>query len=592
MRHPAFRIASFALALSAVGCADDTDGTSNDSTCVGAKCDAAGDGDADDSDRGGDYCLAIRGNGPLIFSHFGALARIYEMRGLAAGASGGSSGSITSFLVESVHLNPAVTTCGDTECDAAEAGNRAATLWKSMQGYLGVLGQTPEAAALGQLGPLGAKLKATGLETALQGFGELPPEQQAAAVGEIQQALEAVVTSDDVADLIDDELVGLVLGSPNPEFHIPDLAEAIQEMAAFHPQEIEVFLRPGLIDFAKLADKIGRIANFYAGYGAKGPGTAPYDIAGMNEFLDECTHPGAMWSEIATMPAGDSTCGEVFAGLVTEYRAVLAADEDSGDPQIPKRQEEAVGKHFPTLVSTAVLSGTAAQTWDRARADYLAGNPEIDFEIDFTNEVSFGYIGDEDDTQKALRNQEGYEDLKTAKGVALPEMSWRKALSMSPAEPTLTHGVPIREDLISVGGWADGQPTLILHNLGCEDVVYITRKGGTSRFVSQDRRDEDAAPSGVATLLGMDDEEYFGLYDAQTETVEVDGVQRPGAIDLSVREANASWCTNWNEMPTDDIERTVADAYDAVMVSTEPQWTKAYDNHTDEGIPGCSSLTR
>jgi hypothetical protein len=53
-----------------------------------------------------EQCAAIRGNGQYLFSHFGALARFTEEFGAFQATVGGSSTSITSFIYESLLMNP------------------------------------------------------------------------------------------------------------------------------------------------------------------------------------------------------------------------------------------------------------------------------------------------------------------------------------------------------------------------------------------------------------------------------------------------------------------------------------------------------
>lgn len=52
------------------------------------------------------YCIAIRGNGELMPAHWGALAQTVENFGVPKGMAGGSSGSISTFLMESFLMNP------------------------------------------------------------------------------------------------------------------------------------------------------------------------------------------------------------------------------------------------------------------------------------------------------------------------------------------------------------------------------------------------------------------------------------------------------------------------------------------------------
>ncbi len=55
-----------------------------------------------------DYCLSIRGNGELIASHWGAMASVVEKLGLPRAQAGGSSASISIFLLDSIAASPLV----------------------------------------------------------------------------------------------------------------------------------------------------------------------------------------------------------------------------------------------------------------------------------------------------------------------------------------------------------------------------------------------------------------------------------------------------------------------------------------------------
>jgi len=556
-RGTRFRVlGALLLALGVSGC-DEAGSEGTDPACEGAKCDAAGDKDEADATR---TCFGVRGNGQLIFAHFGSLARIYENYGLMWGASGGSSGSITTFIADSIQMNPQLTDCGDEACSAEEAGNRAALLFKSMEGYLEVLGQTEEAVALLQLAPLVAKIQQAGIEG-------LAAEDAAAA----QAALLELLQSEDLRDLINDELVDMVAASPDPAFHVQDVAGAIATLAEFNADSDVIFVRPGLIDFEKFGEKIGRIANFYAAYG-------PYRAEGMATFFESCATPGKgkMWSEVAELPAGDgATCGSLFGDLAKEYREALLADEAS----FPKRIDDTVGSNMHVLISTSVLEGDAVGQWQASFDAYLAAEPRP-LDVDF-NDVRFGYFGASEDLDRVEENREGYKDAKTGKFRSLGEVKWRTALSYSPAEPGLTRALEISETQVSAGGWSDLHPTLVLNNLGCEQTIYVTRRGATSTFVSHDRRDDEAQPGGVATLLGMTDAQWADLYD----------VFSPSSFDLSLKEADAVWCTDWNAQAATDVAGTVKDAYNALLVSDDEYWTAAYDNNGDgEGIGGCASV--
>jgi hypothetical protein len=536
----------FALSLS-LACSDDgSSGSDDDEDCEGSKSDDMND-DGEDDRR---VCAAVRGNGQLITAHFAALARVVEHYGPLWGAAGGSSGSITTFLTESIHMHPLVSSCRGEPCTRSESAARIALLYKSLQGYLSVLAGTEEALALQQLLPIAEQVKAQNLEALAE-----------TDVETARTALLDLLTSDDLKHLINDELVELITSSPDPAFHVRDIVGALASFGAFEVDSTIVFVRPGAIDFPELAELIGRIGDFYAGYG-------PLDTVAMENFLSACAEQGRgySWAEIDVMPAGDTTCGELFAGTLLAYRALALAEPNS----FAHRIDENVGATMPALVSTSVLEGDAADAWRQAKADYFAAQ-EHTLDVDFAD-VKFGYWGAAADLARVEANALGYDDAKTAKFRALGVASWREVLSLSPAEPGLARALEIDAQLVSAGGWSDLHPVLVLKNMGCDEVVYVTRRGEESGFADQ-----------VATQLGMQADDRTALW----------SLAEPSGFTLSLEEADAVWCTDWNAFSATDVAAISADAYAPPMVTNDPFFTDggdAYETVSDgTGLVGCGT---
>jgi hypothetical protein len=79
-------------------------------------------------------CVGIRGNGPRLWAHFPALARTVEAFGPVSGIAGGSSATITGFLLESIQCNPLILNCGESGCcSGTEQRARISLLLKSVQ---------------------------------------------------------------------------------------------------------------------------------------------------------------------------------------------------------------------------------------------------------------------------------------------------------------------------------------------------------------------------------------------------------------------------------------------------------------------------
>ncbi|MEM6294482.1 MAG: hypothetical protein AAGA54_24630, partial [Myxococcota bacterium] len=536
---------------------DASDSSNDAGSCEGAKCDDAEGSEGTDGFVQQSYCVGVRGNGQLITAHFASLARIIEHYGLVSGVSGGSSASITSFLLESIQMNPAVNDCGGKGCTDEEAANRAALLFKSLQGYVGVLAGTPEAAAIAQLIPVAQQVA----EQDIAGLAETDPEAA-------REALDVILQSTDIRELLNPELLALLQNSPNPEFHVQDIAAAIAGAASFNADNPDILVRPGLIDFAAFAEKIGRIGSFYAGYGN-------YDAETFEAFMASCATPGKglNWDGVATLPVGDTgmVCAQVFDQLATTWRDDFIANED----QYASRIDDEIGAELPALISTSVITGPSAVRWAGARDAYFAGEP-TELGVDF-DDVRFGYFGARADLDLVESNNGGFDDIKSDKFMAIGTATWRTALSYSPAEPGLARALelPVGQDgvqNISAGGWSDLHPTLVLRNMGCDNVVYVTRTdvelGGFA--------------DGVATLLGMDEGTGEKLY----------GLDQDSALTRSIDEADAVWCTNWNDIPATDIAAVSADSYNATLITADPNFTEgaqAYENLDPEfSAQGCS----
>lgn len=532
-------VAAFSLSCALIAAACQAGGTDgSDPECSGDKCDDLGGGSDEVT-----VCAAVRGNGERIPAHFASLARIVEQVGPLAAIAGGSSGSITSFFYESIASSPSTRTCGKAECSAAERAGRIAFLLKSLQGTLEVLARSPEVQALGRLSRLVAEVKAQGIES-------LAEEDALAA----RDALLAILESDELGPLVNQELIDLLISSPDPEMHVRDIAGAISGLGSFAaPTSLEL-VRPGVIDFRGFADLLGRIGSFYAGEG-------PYDPAAMESLLAACAAPsrGMVWSQAAALPAGDGeSCGARFAAILTSYRAAWTAAAHN-------RADDPVGARLPVLVMTSVVQGAGAAELARAQAAYRAGElPSLSVDFD---DVRIGYVGQAGDLQRVAANPRGFTDLKTKKFLSLGERSWRDVLSTSPAEPGLARALELPDGSYSAGGWPDLHPVQVLANLGCDEVVYVTRRGPESSFAQ-----------GVGTVLGMSEEQRTALYDLAAKSAFASALDQAGAV----------WCTDWNQVGG-DLESLATDAYDAPMETSDPFFASAYPAaRSNLGLVGCT----
>lgn len=508
--------------------------------------DCATDTLADVSGGDAPLCLAYRGNGPRIPAHFGATARVIESYGLPSASAGGSSGSISAFLLESVHVGPAARCSG---CSSEQRALRAALAFKTMPAFIARVGERDEVLAAQTLASLAQRVQADGVPSLLSRDG-------AAGVA----ALRRILASPDVRDLVNPEVLELLRTSPDPAFHARDVVGALQAGLSFEASDPSVFVRPGLVDFGAFADRIGIVADFYAGYG-------PIDRAAAERFYADCSagSRGQTWAQIASRSVGGQRCDARFRALVDGYLSARRGREGT----FTRRVDERVGAHLPTLVTTAVLEGPAATAWRSARADYLAARP-VRWNVRF-EDVGIGYFGRPRDLGFAIGDPSRFGDEKTRRARALGHATWRQALGTSPAEPGLSRGVELADGRISVGGWSDLQPTLVLRNMGCERVVFVTRRGGAGGFTE-----------GMARLLGASQRDLDALFGLEAA---------PSSYFLSVRESDAVSCSDWDAPPTTDVDAIVATGWSAPFESRDPFFAGARRVPTltsRTGLPGCT----
>lgn len=476
-------------------------------------------------------CVGVRGNGQKIFAHFGALARIHEDHGMISAIAGGSSGSITAFLTESIYANENVFFCGDDVCEDDVSASRAALMYKSIEGYTGVIARSDEVIAFQAIAPVIAELEAQGVESLI-------------AEERFDEAVDAMLTvfnSPELRDLINPEVIAVLQSSEDRAFHAQDIWAGLAGLGSFKADSDIILIRPGVLDFGQFARKIGRVGSFYAGYG-------PADNGAWQAFFDACAEParGKTWRQIATLDAGDGeTCGDRFNAMASTWRQELLADEDA----FPARIDEPVGKHLSALVTTSVITGDAIDTWKQARADYLAAAP-YSFDVSY-EDVRLGYWGRQADLDAIGENPLGFDDRKSQMFLSLGQRSYAEALALSPAEPGLARAIEISDDLVSTGGWSDLEPTLVLESIGCEQVILVTREGGTQGFGAD-----------VSRLLGMTDE-----IDAQLFDPGEDG----SSVSRSLAAADGVVCTNWDSTGDLDFAATIDNAYNAPLQTTS-EW--------------------
>ncbi|MFK7888814.1 MAG: hypothetical protein AB8G16_18300 [Gammaproteobacteria bacterium] len=497
------------------------------------------------AENGGGYvapiCVGIRGNGPRLWAHYSSIARIIEEFGAIGGAAGGSSGSISVFLAESINANPLLRTCDGRPCSQVEFNSRMALLYKSIQG-LQSTGLIADVIAVVELVDA---IAAGGIEDLLNS------DEPLAGV----EALLDILQDADLQNIINPELLTLILQSPDPVFHANDVVAGLQASLSFQVNDALPLVRPGPINFAAFANLVGRLGSFYAGYG-------PFDASSTQSFLSSCAVQGRGmdWPAVAQLPSGQSTCGEQFAALFDTFR-------DTYDPQTDtNRLDDPIGLYLPALVTTSVLQGEAIAEFAQAKASYFAAEP-VSLDVNF-DDVGFGFWGATGDLNTVAANIGAFDDPKSARFTSLGEDIWRNIVSVSPAEPGLSRALELPDGRVSAGGWSDAVPTQVLKALNCPRVILVNRRDGIGSFTA-----------GVARQLGASEAQLdaqFSLEDPNS------GFAR------SLSEADGVWCTDWDAPGTFDVAGLFAAGWNPPLETADRKLLTYGNAGTGLGIAGCT----
>ena len=490
-------------------------------------------------------CAGIRGNGQNLFAHYGALARHVEEYGAITCAAGGSSGSITTFFMESMWANPLLHACNrrNGRCDPQERDARYALMLKS------VIGLT-NAGLFEDVDTVGALLAGVSDGDIIGLLTSSLPEEGVEAFIRLLR---------DLGPLINPEVIALLLTSPDPVFHAKDIIDGLQKGVQFVVDDPRVFLRTSVVNFDQFATLLGVYGSFYAGYG-------PEDRRGVRRWLRRCASEsvGLTWEQTAQLPGVDgATCGENFNDLFNDYRERFA--EEGG----ANRADDPVGTYFPAFGVTGVLKGDAIAEWEAARAAWINATP-IPFEPDFAD-VGVGYWGDEQELRRMQRRlNRRFEDLVSRQFTSLGASSWREVLSASPAEPGCSPGVPLKSGFVSVGGWADPLRVQPLVALRAGSVIAINRLGGVGGFT------ED-----VTRLLNATDQDISDLYSTTDPS---------SSFFVGLDIATGVWCTDWDgQMSIPSL--LFNDAYTSPLITSDfrlflPRF--GYPNVGQFDIGGCT----
>ncbi len=482
------------------------------------------------------YCVAIRGNGGRGAAHISALAKSHEQYGLLWGIAGTSSGSVVSFIVDSIYGNPLLYDCDGTRCTPQETAARAALLMKSELNRSAALVQFPESSAFFLFFRIEPILKQLKVEQLLN-------DDPAAGLA----TLRAIVSDPRIKTAVNQEILELLDRSPKPVEVAKDIVKGLVLGSEFKFDNATTFIRPGIVSYPALSEFLGRVGDFYA------LEKNFSDKTGMNNYLKACATPGRgkPWTEVRDLPAGDSTCGKTYVGLIQNYyRAAIA----SGQPS--KRLDQPVGTNLHTLVANAVIVGQSAERWRQARQAYVTGTP---MEWAPTMEdLRIGFFGRAADLDRLHANPLHFDDIKTQKHHIFKNQTWRQVLQTSPAEPSVSRGVelPTKDPEIALGGWVELHPVQPLLNIGCQEVVLQTTEGSIL----------DSYSDQVLSLFNPTQTERNKFYSFSNAE---------SSVAQALKKATGIKCIEYDQFPITDVDGLGNIGWNAPFLTHSPFFTNA-----------------
>ena len=543
------------------------------------------------------YCLAVRGNGESVAAHWPAMARIVEENGLPEATSGGSSGSISLFLLDSLAASPVL----KNESDPVKRRHMAALFLKSMPAFIN---QMAVQDGLVDLYSFLRKLKSQDSEIVQRlskalGQKTLPNEQELMGV------------FGKYALLVNPAMIQGLLSQP--AFFKKEAQDALKFIAHFDARDPNLFLRPGMVDFHYFALLLGSMGDFYAG------NTEESVARDLGKFAKECGEASYQkpWKDIS--PA----CADKFKNALAPY---LGSRKFSNEAIF-----QPVGSHMRSFPSTSIVSGSAASRFQDLSKSYRAAEKGdyAGFQANYAaGEVSFGYWGSDEDLSRIQQGLEIFRragDEKSRRFKALGQGTWFDVLSTSPAEPGLAslqripnntskakalselrkplsqrwEGLDYRQGIISAGGWSDLHPMALLRAAGCEHIIYVTRRDGDSVFSQQTFIRLSGTKSQVPfweTLEEKNNDGWPGVSDSAPWNQLFNLANSKSSFQRALRLADAVYCTDWNRFRVFDgeMDKMTEESYTSpvFLAPTAPAGFKlngAPSSPSHRNYPGCLS---
>ena len=505
-------------------------------------------------------CVALRGNGTHIVAHVMGLARLLPQWGEIHAFAGGSSSTITTFLYESIALNPAVKSLDDEKKARA-----LALLLKSTIGYASQVSAEPEWQALLSFKTLTERLHD-------QGIFDLTRTDYPKLASDIREIFGSV----EFRELVNPEILRMLKPNNGDIKHFPRNVREVQKAALslvnLDAEDSDVFFRPGIVNFSKFISLIGRVADFYAGYGGAGPEMA--------KFIQDCSEgtDDKLWSEINVKQTSSGTCGERFTAMIRDWRNNLQTNSQHRIDDMPGLATKSI------MITSVVKEPAAIKKIHDYEKLYQASQPrKLAFDFD---DVRFGYWTSPGLSARLIDSwAKSSNDLKAKKAINLGSKStWRQILEKSPQEPSLGKYTTFEPNellagALSLGGWADLHPVQVLKAAGCMEVIYLTRRTDETIFISKGLPFENRKPSGLAELLGMDQSDYESIYSLD---------HQKSSFSAALQAADGVWCTDWNKFSAFEQVEIAKDAWNTQLLTKQPRLQKLASTKPSTGkIRGC-----
>lgn len=527
-------------------------------------------------------CAALRGNGDKVSAHLASLAGVVERFGVIDGVSGSSSSAISLFFYESALINPVVWNCGGSSCDEQTVRARLSYYLKMGEVVVkGFLNSPMVKQALDTENPSNSAEAKQGEDFLKYGFH---PKTR----GLFKRLKKRIIhrfawrimskkfyqfTAMSGAEFINRDLLGEV------EDYLIDLPaqkrwEIMRAINAldFNNSDVSILFREGVIDFPRLYRKVGIVADFFAGRGSA------YPKAKMEQILNsKCVAEafGKSWSEFVSTPFGKS-CEAAVGGLMKNYFSVYR----NSAPIANTRLNDPIGGALKSIVPVSVIVQGGVEKVKKAfreykllyetnRPDPAPGQFEsaykawtdrtaqIKFDLDFENELLYGYWGRYSDLKKVTGSWVPTDEIKSQKFTPLGTMAWIDVLLASPVEPGLSNIIPLKDTPdhraagvsgFMAGGWVDLHPTQVARFMDCEKIIYITREWP----------EDNEFAEGLVKFFRIPEEKRKAIYDIANPN---------SSFNQSLKEADAIWCTDWGKFKMFDLAAMTTQSFHSPVYS-------------------------